>query len=81
MVGDTLRGVDLEEIEVVIDPDGTTRIEVRGVPGPGCLAATADLEAALGADVVSRETHAEMHEEAGTDAATTADRARRGRGA
>lgn len=37
--------MELEEIEVVIAPDGTVRIEVRGVNGPACLAATADLEA------------------------------------
>jgi hypothetical protein len=44
---------------VVIAPDGTVRIEVRGVNGPACLAATADLEAALGGQVVSREMTSE----------------------
>lgn len=47
--------MELQEIEVFIAPDGTTRIEVRGVNGTTCLDLTADLEAALGGDVVSRE--------------------------
>jgi hypothetical protein len=47
--------VDLNEIDVYIDPDGQVRIEVRGVQGPACLALTAELEAALGGAVVSRE--------------------------
>ena len=51
--------MELEEIEVVIEPDGTTRIEVRGVGGPRCLEVTADLEAALGGEVTARELSAE----------------------
>jgi hypothetical protein len=51
--------MELQEIEVVIGPDGTTRVEVHGVPGPGCLEVTAALEAALGGEVVSREMTAE----------------------
>ena len=51
--------MELQEIEVSIAPDGTTRIEVRGVPGAGCLDLTADLEAALGGEVVEREMTAE----------------------
>lgn len=54
--------MELEEIEVVIDPDGTTRIEVRGVGGPRCLEVTADLEAALGGEVTARELSAEAHD-------------------
>jgi hypothetical protein len=51
--------VELQEIEVVIDPDGTTRIEVRGVAGPSCLSVTESLESVLGGEVVSREMTAE----------------------
>jgi hypothetical protein len=51
--------VELQEIEVVIGPDGTTHVEVHGVPGPGCLEVTAALEAALGGEVLSREMTAE----------------------
>lgn len=47
--------MELQEIEVVVDPDGTVRVEVRGVNGPACLEVTADLEAALGGQVVTRE--------------------------
>lgn len=51
--------MELQEIEVVIDPDGATRIKVRGVGGPGCLDVTEALEAALGGQVVAREMTAE----------------------
>lgn len=51
--------MELQEVEVFIAPDGTTRIEVRGVPGAGCLDLTAGLEAALGGQIVNRELTAE----------------------
>lgn len=51
--------MELQEIEVSIAPDGTTRIEVRGVSGTSCLDLTADLEAALGGEIVEREMTAE----------------------
>lgn len=51
--------MELQEIEVVIAPDGTTNIEVRGVSGAGCLDLTADLEKALGGEVVDRTMTAE----------------------
>lgn len=57
--------MDLQEIDVYIDADGQVRIEVRGVQGPSCLDLTAGLEAALGAEVVSRE----LTPEAGNDPA------------
>lgn len=57
--------MELQEVDVFIDADGQVRIEVRGVQGPSCLDLTAGLEAALGADVVSRE----LTPEAGNDAA------------
>ncbi len=47
--------MDLQQIEVFIDPDGRVRIEVRGVKGMSCLDLTQDLEAALGGQVESRE--------------------------
>lgn len=47
--------MELHEVDVFIDADGQVRIEVRGMKGGACLEATAELEAALGADVVSRE--------------------------
>ena len=62
--------MELQEIEVVIDPDGKVRVEVHGVNGPACLEVTKDLEAALGGQVIAREmtsdalaveTQAEVH--------------------
>lgn len=54
--------MELHEVEVTIDPDGTTRVEVRGVAGAGCLDLTAELEEALGGEVVERELTAEAQE-------------------
>ena len=45
---------EVEEIELLIESDGKTRIEVRGVSGPACLDATAELEAKLGTLVGER---------------------------
>ena len=47
--------MELHEVDVFIDADGEVRVEVRGMPGGACLVATGALEAALGAEVVSRE--------------------------
>ncbi len=47
--------MEVQTIEVVINPDGTVRIEVQGVNGPACLEVTKDLEAVLGGQVVARE--------------------------
>ncbi|HUH00893.1 MAG TPA: DUF2997 domain-containing protein [Kofleriaceae bacterium] len=44
----------VEEIEVTIHPDGRVEVQVRGVQGPGCVAATKKLEQYLGGNV-SRE--------------------------
>ena len=54
--------MELQEIEVYIDKDGQVRIEVRGVQGMSCLDLTADLEAALGGEVESREMTPEAYE-------------------
>ncbi len=67
--------MDLQEIDVVIDPDGQVRIEVRGVKGPSCVDLTRGLEEALGAVVRERELTPEAHE-----AGTHAEAARQVRG-
>jgi hypothetical protein len=54
--------MDLEEIEVIIEKDGTVRIQVRGVKGEACLDLTKDLEAALGGQVEVREMTPEAYE-------------------
>lgn len=51
--------MELQEVDVYIDADGQVRVEVRGVQGRSCLKVTAGLEAALGAEVISREMTAE----------------------
>jgi len=37
-----------QTIEVIVGPDGSTRVETRGFAGAGCQAASQFLEAALG---------------------------------
>jgi hypothetical protein len=54
--------MELHEIEVVIDKNGHLQVTVRGVKGGHCLELTKGLEAALGAEVVSRELTAEAGE-------------------
>jgi len=45
---------EIQEIEVILKPDGTVKVEVRGVKGEKCLALTEELEKLLGGGVVER---------------------------
>uniref|UniRef100_A0A7C4KGQ6 DUF2997 domain-containing protein n=1 Tax=Anaerolinea thermolimosa TaxID=229919 RepID=A0A7C4KGQ6_9CHLR len=54
--------MEIHEIQVHIKPDGQVEIAVQGVNGSGCLNITAELEAALGGNVVLREMKAEASE-------------------
>jgi hypothetical protein len=54
--------MELQEIDVFIEKDGRTRIEVRGVKGMSCLELTKGLEDALGGQVEAREMTPEAHE-------------------
>jgi len=54
--------MDLQEIEVFIDPDGQVRVQVRGVKGLACLDLTRPLEEALGGEVLTREMNPEALE-------------------
>ena len=56
--------MDLQEVEVFIEPDGRVRVEVRGVKGLSCLDLTRALEAALGGKVEGRQLTPEAHEAA-----------------
>ena len=47
--------MQLQEIDVFVRPDGTVKLEVRGVPGTQCLDLTADLEKLLGGQILTRE--------------------------
>ena len=51
--------MNLQEIDVTIEPNGEVRVEVRGFTGGECLQATEGLEKALGGEIVTREMTAE----------------------
>ena len=57
--------MELQEIDVYIEPDGEVRVEVRGVKGLSCLDLTKALEDALGGQIVAREMTPEANESAG----------------
>jgi hypothetical protein len=44
----------MKTIEIVISPTGETKLETRGFAGAECLAATRELEAALGRKAAER---------------------------
>jgi hypothetical protein len=54
-------GMATEEVEVAISPSGEVTIKVSGVGGNRCLATTADLERALGGEVVERRMTSEAY--------------------
>lgn len=41
----------MQEIEILIEPDGTVRVEGKGIEGTDCKALTAEIEKALGTAV------------------------------
>ncbi len=45
---------EIQEIDVFVKPDGTVKVEVRGVKGQKCLALTENLETLLGSVVTER---------------------------
>ena len=49
----------LEQIEVIIEANGKVRLETSGFSGDECLAATREVEALLGDQVLQRERTAE----------------------
>jgi hypothetical protein len=54
---------ELEEIDVIIAPDGHFEVRVRGVKGKGCLDLTREMEALLGEEVLRRDLTDEYDEE------------------
>lgn len=46
---------DIQEVEVVIAPDGGVEIKVNGVKGEGCLAVTEEMLSLLGQELQHRE--------------------------
>jgi hypothetical protein len=57
--------MELHEVEVIIEKNGEVRIEVRGLKGGGCLAATRELEQSLGGIIAHREMTPEAAESSG----------------
>ncbi|BAJ63676.1 DUF2997 domain-containing protein [Anaerolinea thermophila] len=54
--------MEIQEIEVVILPDGKVEVRVRGVKGQACLELTAEMEKALGGTILLREMTPEAQE-------------------
>jgi hypothetical protein len=52
----------MEELEIVIEPDGTTFIHVKGIKGARCLDVTRRIEEELG-EVTDRRYTSEYYEE------------------
>jgi hypothetical protein len=52
----------MEELEIVIEPDGTTHIHVKGIRGARCLDVTRKIEEELG-EVIDRKYTSEYYEE------------------
>ena len=57
----------LQEIEVVIQPDGKVEVLVRGVRGGSCRELTRELERYLGGRVVERRHTDEYREQSQTE--------------
>jgi len=53
---------EIQEIDVFVQPDGTVKIEVRGVKGEKCLALTEEIEQLLGGRIVERIHTDEFHQ-------------------
>lgn len=54
----------MKTIEILIDPNGQTRIETKGFAGPGCRQASEFLEQALGrtsGEQLTPEFHSAIH--------------------
>jgi hypothetical protein len=67
---------DIQEIDVIIKPDGAVEVKVRGAQGPACLDLTKEMERYLGGQVSHREHTAEYHQDA--QSAGDSDRLRLG---
>ncbi len=56
--------MDIQEIEVLIAPDGQAQVRVQGVRGRDCLSLTEGLERLLGGEILAREMRPEADEDA-----------------
>ncbi len=64
---------DKVQIEITIGPDGTVRLETKGLKGQSCLAETEALEKALG-KVVRREKTSEFYQQVAAGGVSTRQR-------
>jgi len=55
--------MELQEIDVFIEADGTVKVEVRGAKGKQCTSITKPMEQLLGGEVVDRNYSDEFNEE------------------
>ncbi len=55
--------MNLEELEITINPNGQVEVRVRGVKGSTCLEITKGLEDALGGEILLREMTPEALEQ------------------
>lgn len=53
---------ELQEIDIFVKPDGTVKVEVRGVKGQKCLELTKKIEELLGGQIIERIHTDEFHE-------------------
>ncbi len=54
--------MEMQELEITIDKEGSVQVAVRGIPGDGCLSVTKNIETAVGT-VEEREFTAEYYEQ------------------
>ena len=59
--------MNLEELEITINPNGQVEVRVRGVKGSACLEITKGLEDALGGEILLREMTPEALEQNNTN--------------
>jgi hypothetical protein len=60
----------VQEIDLILRPNGSVEIKVRGVAGPSCRELTRKLEAGLGNRIVAREHTDELYAAAGQELET-----------
>jgi len=60
--------MEMQELEITIDKEGRVQVATRGIHGGGCLAATKNIENAVGT-VEEREYTAEYYEQPVTETA------------
>jgi hypothetical protein len=64
----------LQEIEVLISPDGKVQIQIRGVKGSSCRELTEELERYLGGRVLHRQHTDEFEEQSQREESTAHNR-------